>query len=215
VRLTHVAAIIALLGLLAFTLIVGGFVAARHKLWRAITKTETELRTLGPVVEETRADPPALPFSDVCEVGSTKVPRGNFVQVKYQAGMCLLRTVDWTAMTVHDSPVEVFDGVTIAVRVADNGRPPLGWWEAMRTPSSELGRRLVLAVVDVGSSRIMRVIRTPTRTIGIATPVKNQQKRDVFIEIDGGTRMLVWQFVPGRRPLDEEFLINWALQVQY
>jgi hypothetical protein len=85
----------------------------------------------------------------------------------------------------------------------------------MVAPRSELAERLELTVIEYGASRITRVIRTPTRTIGIATPVRSQRKRDIIIEIDGGTRMLVWQFAPGRQPLDEEFLINWALRIQY
>ena len=214
-RLSYWLVMFVSLAMLALAAVSGRHVAARHKLWKTITKLEAEMRTLGPIVEETRSDLPALAYSEVCEVGKTKVPRLDFVHVKYQWAACVLRTTDWSAITVHDAPVEILEGVTIAVRVAANRRDTLGWWEAVLAPRSELATRVTLAIFDVAASRITRVIETPSRTIGIAIPVQDQRRRHVIIEIDGGMRMLVWQFAPGRQPLDEEFLINWALQVQF
>jgi hypothetical protein len=193
----------------------GSYVASRHKLWRTITSLEAEMRTLGPIVEEARSDLPALPYSEVCEVGETKVPRMNFLYVKYQWAACVLRTESWSAITVKDAPEEILGGLTIAARVAASSREAIGWWEAMVAPKAELAKRLEFAIFEYGTSRLTRVIRTPTRAIGLATPVRSQRKRDIIIEIDGGTRMLVWQFVPHGQPLDEEFLIDWAMKIQY
>lgn len=203
------------LGLLVLAVLTGRYVVGRHTLWKTITKLEAEMRTLGPIVEETRSDLPLLPYSEVCEVGKTKVPRMSFSYVKYQWAACVLRTEDWGALTVHDAPEEVPGRFTIAVRLEANRREALSWLEAMTSPRSELEARLVFAIYEYGTSRITRVIRTPTRTIGIQIPVLDQRKRHVVIEIDGGARMLMWQFSPARQPLDDEFLIDWALKVQY
>ena len=214
-RFSYGLVIFVTLGMLVLVVLTGSYVAGRHKLWQTITKLEAEMRTLGPIVEESRSDLPSLAYSEVCEVGTTKVPRMEFVQVKYQGSMCLLRTDDWSAIRVRDSPEEIPGDLTIAARTAERSREALGWWDAMVAPRSELAKQLELTIFEYGGSRITRVIRTPTRTIGLATPVLSQRKRDVIIEIDGGKRMLVWQFGPGSRPLDEEFLINWALRIQY
>ncbi len=214
-RPTYWLAIFVSLAMLVLTGFMGSYVVGRHKLWRTITKLEAEMRTLGPIVEEIRSDLPDLPYSEVCEVGKTKVPRMEFVEVKYQDSMCLLRTDDWSAITVHDAPVENPKEATIAVRIEASHRESLGWWEAALAPASELATRLTLAIFEYATSRITRVIQTPTRTIGIAIPVQDQRRRHVLIETDAGTQLLVWQFAPGHQPLDEEFLINWALRIQY
>lgn len=214
-RLKYVAAIFVSIALLALAIVSGIHIYARHTLWNSITKLEAEMHTLGPILEEARLDLPPLPYSEVCEVGKTRVPRLDFQYVKYQWTACVLRTADWSAVTVDDAPVEVPEGVTIAVRVAANRRESLGWWEAQLATKSELVRRLSLAVLDYSTSRITRVIRTDTRTIGIAIPVQDQRKRHIILETDGGRRMIVWQFSQAQRPLDEEALVAWVLQIQY
>lgn len=201
--------------MLVLAVLTGRYVVGRHKLWKTITTLEAEIRGLGPVVEESRADVPSPPVDGLFEVGATKVPRNEFVQIKFQGSACLLKTEDWGAITVDRTPAEIPQGVTIAVRVDAIRRSSLGWWDALRESRANLAMRLAIAIIENNVSRITRVVRTPTRVIALATPVRDQKKRDIIVEIDGGQRMLLWNFYPVRGELDEEFLIDWALKVQY